>query len=145
MSMTIRCKAWRLHSTPDPGIPPEPKPVPVPDDVPAPANAPVQEPKFPEPPVKMGKGTCATRPVLGARPLAGIGRGLAAAVDRTAGTGWRQRRNLTDHFFGFGVARRFFAAADVGFIEDRAGAGRIRGGFACVHVCRLQYLRVGPW
>lgn len=40
------------HSTPDPDLPPEPKPTPVPDDVPAPANAPVQEPTFPEPPIK---------------------------------------------------------------------------------------------
>ena len=41
------------HSTPDPDMPPpDPKP-PVPDDVPAPVNAPVEEPSFPEPPVKM--------------------------------------------------------------------------------------------
>ncbi len=42
------------HSTPDPDAPvvPEPKPTPVPDDVPAPINAPVEEPRFPEPPIK---------------------------------------------------------------------------------------------
>jgi protein TonB len=39
------------HSTPDPDLP-EPKPIPVPDDVPAPTNAPVEEPAFPEPPIK---------------------------------------------------------------------------------------------
>lgn len=39
------------HSTPDPDLP-DPKPTPVPDDVPAPANAPVEEPTFPEPPIK---------------------------------------------------------------------------------------------
>ena len=44
--------AHQAHSTPDPDIPPEPKPTPVPDDVPAPTNAPVEEPTFPEPPIK---------------------------------------------------------------------------------------------
>lgn len=46
--------AHQAHSTPDPDAPPEPKPhpVPVPDDVPAPTNAPVEEPTFPEPPIK---------------------------------------------------------------------------------------------
>lgn len=43
--------ALRAHSTPDPDAP-EPKP-PVPDDVPAPVNAPVEEPRFPEPPIKV--------------------------------------------------------------------------------------------
>ncbi|WLI90564.1 hypothetical protein Q4S45_05430 [Massilia sp. R2A-15] len=43
----------RAHSTPDPDLPPTPNP--VPDDVPAPANAPVQEPKFPEPPIKAAR------------------------------------------------------------------------------------------
>lgn len=46
------------HSTPDPDTPngtptPDPRP-PVPDDVPDPVNAPVQEPRFPEPPIKAG-------------------------------------------------------------------------------------------
>lgn len=44
-------RSLRAHSTPDPDLPP-PGPNPNPDDVPAPANAPVQEPKFPEPPIK---------------------------------------------------------------------------------------------
>jgi hypothetical protein len=39
------------HSTPTPDDVPA-KPVPVPDDVPDPVNAPVQEPRFPEPPIK---------------------------------------------------------------------------------------------
>jgi protein TonB len=39
------------HSTPDPDLP-DPQPTPVPDDVPAPTNAPVEEPMFPEPPIK---------------------------------------------------------------------------------------------
>ncbi|MES2129924.1 MAG: hypothetical protein V4463_21830 [Pseudomonadota bacterium] len=47
-----------VHSTPDPDEPPPvtpPKPPrPVPDDVPSPANAPIEEPRFPEPPVKAG-------------------------------------------------------------------------------------------
>ena len=41
----------RAHSTPDPDEAPT-KPVPVPDDVPSPANAPVEEPRYPEPPIK---------------------------------------------------------------------------------------------
>ena len=36
---------------PDPKQPPQP-PVPVPDDVPDPTNAPVQEPRLPEPPIR---------------------------------------------------------------------------------------------
>lgn len=44
-------RSVRAHSTPDPDLPP-PGPNPNPDDVPNPANAPVQEPKFPEPPIK---------------------------------------------------------------------------------------------
>lgn len=48
----INTFAQQAHSTPDPDIPPEPKPTPVPDDVPAPTNAPVEEPTFPEPPIK---------------------------------------------------------------------------------------------
>lgn len=43
--------AVRAHSTPDPDLP-DPTPVPVPDDVPPPTNAPVEEPKFPEVPIK---------------------------------------------------------------------------------------------
>lgn len=40
------------HSTPDPDeLPPKPSPV-IPDDVPPPVNAPVQEPRQPEPPIK---------------------------------------------------------------------------------------------
>lgn len=43
----------RAHSTPDPDLPPtDPKAPPLPDDVPPPTNAPVQEPSFPEPPIK---------------------------------------------------------------------------------------------
>ena len=41
------------HSTPDPDSP-DPKPSPVPDDVPSPVNAPVEEPPFPEVPIKAG-------------------------------------------------------------------------------------------
>jgi len=44
-------RSMRAHSTPDPDVPP-PTPSPTPDDVPAPTHAPVQEPKFPEPPIK---------------------------------------------------------------------------------------------
>ncbi|QYF96237.1 hypothetical protein KY495_23855 [Massilia sp. PAMC28688] len=45
--------AMRAHSTPDPDAIPEPTPTPpVPDDVPPPVNAPVEEPTFPEPPIK---------------------------------------------------------------------------------------------
>jgi hypothetical protein len=51
MTLTPRQGALRAHSTPDPDAP-EPKPTPVPDDVPAPINAPVEEPRFPEPPIK---------------------------------------------------------------------------------------------
>ncbi|MES2324162.1 MAG: hypothetical protein V4633_18045 [Pseudomonadota bacterium] len=39
------------HSTPEPDDIP-PKPAPVPDDVPKPVNAPIEEPRFPEPPIK---------------------------------------------------------------------------------------------
>lgn len=44
------------HSTPDPDVPdpgqsPDPRP-PVPDDVPDPVNAPVEEPRYPEPPIR---------------------------------------------------------------------------------------------
>jgi hypothetical protein len=44
----------RAHSTPDPTDPeqPPPQPSPDPDDVPAPSRAPVQEPTWPEPPIK---------------------------------------------------------------------------------------------
>ena len=50
MSKTL---AQYAHSTPDPDVPdPGTPPVPVPDDVPAPVNAPVEEPTFPEPPIK---------------------------------------------------------------------------------------------
>lgn len=41
----------RAHSTPDPDIP-DSTPVPVPDDVPSPVNAPVEEPRAPQPPIK---------------------------------------------------------------------------------------------
>ncbi|HEU4844674.1 MAG TPA: hypothetical protein VFT05_10450 [Burkholderiaceae bacterium] len=41
----------RTHSTPEPDDNP-PKPSPVPDDVPSPANAPIEEPRFPEVPIK---------------------------------------------------------------------------------------------
>jgi protein TonB len=43
---------YEAHSTPDPDLPPDPKPPPVPDDVPSPANAPVEDPSYPEPPIK---------------------------------------------------------------------------------------------
>lgn len=46
---------YRLHSTPDPEHTPSkppPPPKPVPDDVPDPANAPVEEPRRPEPPIR---------------------------------------------------------------------------------------------
>ena len=43
----------RAHSTPDPdAVPHEPTPNTNPDDVPPPTNAPVQEPRQPEPPIK---------------------------------------------------------------------------------------------
>ncbi len=50
----VRPGALRAHSTPDPDAPPvpEPKPVPMPDDVPPPVNAPVEEPRMPQPPIK---------------------------------------------------------------------------------------------
>lgn len=41
----------RSHQTPDPETPP-PTPPAAPDDYPSPANAPVQEPKLPEPPIR---------------------------------------------------------------------------------------------
>jgi hypothetical protein len=45
--------AQRAHSTPDPDEPPtQPTPSPFPDDVPDPAHAPVEEPRFPEPPIR---------------------------------------------------------------------------------------------
>jgi hypothetical protein len=47
------CATLRAHSTPDPEAPPDPKPAPVPDDVPSPVNAPVEEPRLPEPPLKV--------------------------------------------------------------------------------------------
>ena len=43
----------RAHSTPDPDVP-DSNPVPVPDDVPSPVNAPVEEPRAPQPPIKDG-------------------------------------------------------------------------------------------
>ena len=43
----------RTHSTPEPDEHP-PKPGPVPDDIPSPAHAPVEEPGYPEVPVKAG-------------------------------------------------------------------------------------------
>ncbi|MGH8855328.1 MAG: hypothetical protein ACREWI_13745 [Telluria sp.] len=48
----------QAHSTPEPDVPdpkptPDPKP-PVPDDVPDPVNAPVEEPRFPPPPIRAG-------------------------------------------------------------------------------------------
>ncbi len=54
MTQALHPGAVRAHSTPDPDAPqvPEPKPTPVPDDVPPPVNAPVEEPRFPEPPIK---------------------------------------------------------------------------------------------
>ena len=44
------------HSTPEPDSPeptpaPDPRP-PVPDDVPDPVNAPVEEPRMPQPPIR---------------------------------------------------------------------------------------------
>jgi hypothetical protein len=44
----------RAHSTPDPDNPQpdDPKPGPLPDDVPPPVNAPVEEPRAPQPPIK---------------------------------------------------------------------------------------------
>jgi len=39
------------HSTPEPDEAP-PKPTPVPEDVPSPANAPVEEPRAPQPPIR---------------------------------------------------------------------------------------------
>jgi hypothetical protein len=50
--MFIHLDTLLAHSTPDPDSVPEPKPSPVPDDVPSPINAPVEEPHFPEPPIK---------------------------------------------------------------------------------------------
>lgn len=45
-----------LHTTPDPESPADPTPPyptpPVPDDVPDPVNAPVEEPRLPEPPIR---------------------------------------------------------------------------------------------
>lgn len=50
--------ALRAHSTPDPESPNDPTPPhptpPVPDDVPDPVNAPVEEPRLPEPPMRVG-------------------------------------------------------------------------------------------
>jgi len=47
---------WHAHSTPDPDSPLDPAPThptpPVPDDVPDPVNAPVEEPRLPEPPIR---------------------------------------------------------------------------------------------
>lgn len=51
--------AQYAHSTPDPDSPNEPPPPhvppqpPVPDDVPDPVNAPVEEPRLPEPPIRV--------------------------------------------------------------------------------------------
>jgi hypothetical protein len=48
---------WRAHSTPDPETPPSnpnPIPPPTPDDDPLPSHAPVEEPRQPEPPMRMG-------------------------------------------------------------------------------------------
>jgi len=49
--------ALRAHSTPDPESPNDPTPPhptpPVPDDVPDPVNAPVEEPRLPEPPMRV--------------------------------------------------------------------------------------------
>ena len=48
--------ALRAHSTPDPDapvVPEPPKPSPMPDDVPPPVNAPVEEPRAPQPPIKV--------------------------------------------------------------------------------------------
>jgi hypothetical protein len=46
----------RAHSTPDPETPPsKPDPTPplTPDDDPLPSHAPVEEPRLPEPPIRM--------------------------------------------------------------------------------------------
>ena len=43
-------RTLRAHSTPDPEQ--APPAIPVPDDVPDPAHAPVEEPVFPEPPIR---------------------------------------------------------------------------------------------
>lgn len=47
----------RAHTTPDPESPNDPTPPhptpPVPDDVPDPVNAPVEEPRLPEPPIRV--------------------------------------------------------------------------------------------
>lgn len=51
MTTTDPRMAYRAHQTPEPDIPPDPKP-PLPDDVPSPANAPVEEPRLPEPPIR---------------------------------------------------------------------------------------------
>ena len=51
MMMTEPRMAYRAHQTPEPDIPPDPKPA-LPDDVPSPANAPVEEPRLPEPPIR---------------------------------------------------------------------------------------------
>ena len=55
--MTIQhAGALRAHSTPDPDapvVPEPPKPSPMPDDVPPPVNAPVEEPRAPQPPIKV--------------------------------------------------------------------------------------------
>ena len=53
---SIQGAMLRAHSTPDPDSPndpaaPHPTP-PVPDDVPDPVNAPVEEPRLPEPPIR---------------------------------------------------------------------------------------------
>jgi len=46
-----RVGVW-AHSTPDPEPQPNPPP-PVPDDEPDPAHAPVEDPRFPEPPIRV--------------------------------------------------------------------------------------------
>ncbi len=57
-----RHPAWalRAHSTPDPDpdVPPEVPPAQPPDDIPLPGHAPVEEPRPPTPPIKLG-----TRPI----------------------------------------------------------------------------------
>ena len=45
-------RTLRAHSTPDPDAPPQPTPMPVPEDVPPAVNAPVEEPRAPQPPIK---------------------------------------------------------------------------------------------
>lgn len=40
----------KAHSTPDPDVPDSTPP--VPNDVPSPVNAPVEEPRAPQPPIK---------------------------------------------------------------------------------------------